>query len=418
VLLVLTVLTACAERVDVDALTYRCASDDDCRAGRFCHPTERVCVASLPDTILVEPDAAGDAPSDAAFETAPEPAGEPDATDVGAPEGLDAEVEAACVEGASCDDGDPCTLDDACTAGLCVGRIPASDPTCDGRDDDCDGEPDDDYLPEPLACGVGACAAVGATRCVAGHVLLECVPAAPGDEVCNLVDDDCDGLTDAADVADVAACDLDGDGHCAGVGPDPGSLVCPAGLGDCDDAHAAAHPGGLEVCDPALVDENCDGRVNEDPLEADVDGWPGVTKPEWIVIAGAVGWHELVSEEQAWLGTPHDVDVYRAALSFPAVAATVVQVRAGPFEAGALRRVCLFASTPEGSPGVICQGLATEAVAPDASAGCCRETTAGGLLDVAATLNLAGAQQAALALQVEADGGACDTYRVEVATAQ
>jgi len=411
-------LVGCLERVDVQALRYRCASHADCGDGRYCDPMARVCVASLPD---VAPDEV-DALEPDRMEPEPEPVLEPAAEPVAEPtrEVVEAtEVEAACDDGAPCDDGDPCTRDDSCVAGVCVGQVSTTDATCDATDDDCDGLPDDDYVPEPLACGLGACAAVGATTCVAGHVLMQCHPGTPTTEICNGVDDDCDGLTDAADGADVAACDGDGDGHCAGVGPDPGPAACPLGLDDCDDAHAAAHPGGAETCDAALIDEDCDGQVNEDPREAAGQAWPGAADPAWALVAGEAGWHTLVDEVDAWLGTPDDADYYQAPLAFPTSSATVVQVRVGPFDAGAMRRVCLFLGTPQGAPTVACQGLAVDANAPAPQAiGCCREVRAGGTVDVAGVVNLAGAQQATLVVLVAAGGGTCDAYRIQVATAQ
>jgi hypothetical protein len=414
-LLVFAGLPACLERVDLEALRFHCESDADCRDGRFCDPDAHVCVATLPDVVVVEPDVGAD-------QGGVEPGAEP--VDVAEPEPAHeivevVEVDTGCLEGTPCDDGDPCTLDDRCRAGLCAGKVPPLDATCDGRDDDCDGAVDDDYVPQPLTCGVGACAAVGATSCAAGHVFMECHPGPPANEVCNGLDDDCDGLLDAADTDDVAACDGDGDGYCAGVGPSPGVEACPAGLGDCDDGHADAHPGGVESCDAALVDEDCDGTVNEDAREALSEAWPGATEAGWALVAGETGWTTLVTEAEAWLGTPTDSDFYRATVSFPAVSATVVQARVGPFDAGAFRWACLFVSTPNGAPAVACQGLATDAASPDPeAAGCCRVTDAGGTVDVAAAVNLAGAHQATVVVLVTADGGACDAYRIDVATAQ
>ena len=412
-LLTLLLLPACLERVDVDELTFHCVTDSECRPGRFCDPVALVCVATVPDyPDLAEPDVVE------AVEPGPEP------VEVVDPEPAEPEVEVAeevvpaCIEGQPCDDGDPCTLDDRCQDGACLGSVPALDDDCDDVDDDCDGVADDDYQPQPLSCGVGVCSATGATLCLSGSVLMQCQPGDSSDEICNGQDDDCDGLTDAAD-PDVPACDLDADGWCAGGGPDPGAAMCPHGLGDCDDGRATAHPGASEACDVDSVDEDCDGWANEDLRETASAAWPGVTEAGWALVANRSGWRRLVDEGEAWLGTADDVDVYRAPLAFPdEVSATVVQARVGPFDAGVTRWVCVYASTPQGAPGVACQGAAVhaEAPAPDA-AGCCREVQQGGVIDAALSVNLDGAQEATVFVVVTAAGGTCDTYRLEIATA-
>jgi len=60
--------------------------------------------------------------------------------------------------------------------------------------------------------------------------------------------------------------------------------------GDCDDASAAALPGGLEVCDG--LDNNCDGLVDETGVDADGDGvpacWGDCDDADPTVYAGAL----------------------------------------------------------------------------------------------------------------------------------
>ena len=76
----------------------------------------------------------------------------------------------------------------------------AQDPTflCDGRDNDCDGQTDEDYLGIELdgRCGEGSCAARARTACERGQEVERCVPLDPQDEVCDGEDNDCDGLVD------------------------------------------------------------------------------------------------------------------------------------------------------------------------------------------------------------------------------
>jgi len=75
-------------------------------------------------------------------------------------------------------------------------------------------------------------------------------------EVCDDVDNDCDGIIDES-------CDEDGDGWCNIHIPVIGfPAICPFGPGDCYDGSDAVNPGMLE--DPSDgADNNCDGQVDE-----------------------------------------------------------------------------------------------------------------------------------------------------------
>ena len=120
-------------------------------------------------------------------------------------------------------------------------------------------------------------------------------------EVCDGVDDDCDGLVDDddPDVAYAGACfpDADADGYgllpaaftacdCgAGFGPEPG---------DCDDSDAGVHPGAEERCDG--WDDDCDGLIDEIGAvdaptwypDRDGDGWGDSLHP-WPACAQPSG---------------------------------------------------------------------------------------------------------------------------------
>jgi hypothetical protein len=80
----------------------------------------------------------------------------------------------------------------------CVPGPPAApdDASCNGQDDDCSGQVDEDYAAQPTVCGVGACAALGSIACEAGQPVEICTPGEPSPEVCNYLDDDCDGVGD------------------------------------------------------------------------------------------------------------------------------------------------------------------------------------------------------------------------------
>jgi hypothetical protein len=126
----------------------------------------------------------------------------------------------------------------ACRGGLVCEGGDASAEVCNGLDDDCNNIVDDGPLPEvgdscvPLVDGqpafmvVGECRA-GRKECIEGE--LDCVGAlGPQDEVCNGLDDDCDGTVD-----DMAACPAPTDtcyqAQCVSPCAD-GEFPCPFGF--------------------------------------------------------------------------------------------------------------------------------------------------------------------------------------------
>lgn len=87
-----------------------------------------------------------------------------------------------------------------------------------------------------------------------------------GDEqTCDGLDNDCDGDVDEG-------CDDDGDGYCDGQMSVAGSAsVCPNGGGDCNDRDPSVNPGANEFCDDN-VDNDCDGDT--DCNDTDCNGRP------------------------------------------------------------------------------------------------------------------------------------------------
>ena len=117
----------------------------------------------------------------------------------------------------------------------------------------------------------------GVTSCTqpAGHVedSSDCDDDDAGinpdaEESCNGVDDDCDGEADEGFIADATTWYTDGDGDGYGD-PDSGQQACEQPTGtvadasDCDDGNARAYPGGPEVYYDG-VDGNCDGASDYD----------------------------------------------------------------------------------------------------------------------------------------------------------
>jgi putative metal-binding protein len=177
----------------------------------------------------------------------------------------------------SVDEGNPpgggaCVLENlsgVCAAGayscatgspVCTQTVFPSAETCNGTDDDCDGQTDEGLA--PLSCGTGACATTAAA-CVGG-VPQTCTPGTPSAETCNAIDDDCDGQTDES----------------------LGSTTC--GIGACATTVANCVGGVLQTCTPGApgaevcnaIDDDCDGAVDEgfafsgylSPVRADGSG--------------------------------------------------------------------------------------------------------------------------------------------------
>jgi len=71
---------------------------------------------------------------------------------------------------------------------------------CNNIDDDCNGVVDNGFAVGaafPCTAGVGSCATTGPQRCSSyGGILCYAVPETPTPEVCNGLDDDCNGVVD------------------------------------------------------------------------------------------------------------------------------------------------------------------------------------------------------------------------------
>ncbi|MCB9766044.1 MAG: putative metal-binding motif-containing protein [Alphaproteobacteria bacterium] len=163
---------------------------------------------------------------------------------------------------------------------------PAASEVCDGVDNDCDALVDDDddsldtstqatWYADGDGDGYGDPDSATASCTQASGTVSDSSDCDDADaavnpaatEVCDGVDNDCDGVTDPPSAADADTWYADSDGDGFGDASNP-SVACdtPSGYtdddNDCDDTDGAVNPDAVEVCDS--VDNDCDGVTDPD----------------------------------------------------------------------------------------------------------------------------------------------------------
>jgi len=162
---------------------------------------------------------------------------------------------------------------------------PAAAEIDNGKDDNCDGKIDEDVLTTYYRDADNDTYgdpnnSIQATAAPAGYVTdnADCndnnAAVHPGaTEICNGIDDDCDGQIDNEAVIATWYLDADNDNYYTGPGltqcNSPGTGYRSTGLaggGDCDDNNENIHPEAKEICNG--LDDNCDGQIDNESLIA------------------------------------------------------------------------------------------------------------------------------------------------------
>ena len=157
--------------------------------------------------------------------------------------------------------------------------FPDAPETCDGLDNDCDGDIDEDltttYYMDADGDGYGD-PSNSIDSCTGGEDWVtnsddcndgEAMAYNGAAEVCDGIDNDCNGVVDD-DMSQTWYPDVDGDGYGDDSAAyesclDSGDILTG---GDCNDAEPLAYTGAAEVCDE--VDNDCNGLVDDDAVDA------------------------------------------------------------------------------------------------------------------------------------------------------
>jgi len=145
----------------------------------------------------------------------------------------------------------------------------ATDEKCDGLDNNCNGEIDENYIEEEISCGEGICKNTGIKKCTNGKEISECTPLdIATDEICDGIDNNCNGEIDENFI------DTDNDNipdcidNCLYKPNENQTDSDNDGLGDACDCYPDKETITItETCNGA--DDNCNGLIDEGNICSD-----------------------------------------------------------------------------------------------------------------------------------------------------
>lgn len=170
--------------------------------------------------------------------------------------------------------------------GACTGGVAATTEVCDGKDNDCDGQIDEDFTNLRQACkkGAGECEATGTFVCDPTNnkqTVCNATPGTPSTDFCDGKDNDCDGTIDntpgtttpmkrACYPTTASGCTFkSGKYTCTGT--------CTTGIAECVNGSFSTTCTGAVTPQPDLTkdgkDQDCDGTDGPPvPVSACADG--------------------------------------------------------------------------------------------------------------------------------------------------